>query len=177
MRILVFGGLLAMSLAQAEVLPERDIQQIQAKVQAVCLKSDLQKNGWTAGELASVCNCKQTTMSAKLRTIQFSSISKPTQADFDMLQRAEEEARKECLKPVNEKTLVNSFVPRCVAKATSEPKLKSLNRDEQEARCTCAAKHVASHVDFDAIEQLDGTKRHAGIEAAWDAAFSACSVK
>ena len=176
MRSILLCGLLAFSIAHAEVLPENVIQQVATKVQASCMKSELKDKSYHS-DLEELCQCTQSSMAASLRTTQFSSISKPTQADLDLIGAAETKVTQACGRTQQEKMVITAGIPKCIAGAKSNPKLKSLSRENQEALCTCAAKRTAHYMDFEKVGKMDKYNRQAWINASWAVSIDECIKK
>jgi hypothetical protein len=177
MRLFFLCGLFAMSMAHAEVLPDSVIQQITTAVRSSCIKADTKKSGWDPDSLASICNCSQTSMDARLRIAQFSNIEKPSPTDLELVQSIISMSRKECVRAQQEKMIIADGIPHCLAGAETNAKLQNLSREDQVALCTCVAKRTARVTDFEKLNQSDRATVQAGVKAEWIASFDECARK
>ncbi len=177
MRLFFLCGLFAMSMAQAEVLSNNAVQQIASIAHENCMKSDTAKSGWKADELASICGCAQKSIANKLRNAQFSNADEPAPADVDLLKSTRSKAMKECVRAQQESQIINSGVPQCMSGASTNPKLRDLSKDDQEAVCACTAILTARLTDFDKLNQMDKASHEAGVKAVWATSFDECAKK
>lgn len=174
MRLILLCGLFVMSLAQAEVPPEKMIQDIATKMHAGCIKTDLKNSELKPEELVSICGCTQTSIATTLRKTNFSSVSKPTPADVELLHKTQENVKKECILAEPKKVVMTQGVSTCKASAKSNPKLKGLSREKQESVCSCAANRIAQYTDFEALGRMSKYDQMARAEATWVVSIDEC---
>lgn len=178
MRLILLCACLMLSLARAEVLPEKMIQQLASEMQASCVKASWDSIGMSLDEREKSCACSGSSFAAGLRTADISSIRQPTDADRARVAALKSQAIDECQQPYVERKLTSAFNTICLSNAKTLPQLKALSKAKLESVCTCAAQDLAHDREMLVLGAAEDKKAAAEKSAVkWRVAFEACGAK
>lgn len=147
MRLFLLCGLFAMSMAQAEKLPESTIQRLAPKVKAGCLRAPTSPD-FTEQMRAEACSCSERNYVTMLRSSNFSSANQPNKEDLDRLGAVEEKAVAECVMPIAQRNLQKDALANCLTSPRSFAPLQKLPAAKLKPVCSCAAEQFSKTADI-----------------------------